>query len=70
VPADRVAALRGAFEKTIRDPEFLAEVKQRKILFDAMSGTDLQAYVTKYMATPAPRVAAAQKIYSELLAMP
>ena len=46
VPADRVAALREAFEKTIRDPEFLAEIKQRKILFDPMSGTDLQAYVT------------------------
>ena len=30
VPADRVAALRAAYEKTIRDPEFLAEVKQRK----------------------------------------
>ena len=38
VPADRVAALRAAYEKTIRDPEFLAEVKQRQILFDPMSG--------------------------------
>ena len=38
VPADRVAALRDAFEKTISDPEFLAEVKQRQILFDPMSG--------------------------------
>ena len=47
VPADRVAALREAFEKTIRDPEFLAEIKQRKILFEPMSGTDLQAYVDK-----------------------
>ncbi len=70
VPADRVAALRAAFEKTIRDPEFLDEVKKRQILLDAMSGTDLQAYVTKYMATPAPRVEAAQKVYNELLAMP
>jgi tripartite-type tricarboxylate transporter receptor subunit TctC len=70
VPADRVAALRGAFEKTIRDPEFLAEVKQRQILIDTMSGPDLQAYVEKYMKTPAERVQAATKVYNELLAMP
>jgi tripartite-type tricarboxylate transporter receptor subunit TctC len=70
VPADRVAALREAFEKTLRDPEFLAEVKSKDILFDPMSGADLQAYIGKYMKTPAARVEAAQKIYSELLAMP
>lgn len=69
VPADRVAALRAAYEKTIRDPEFLAEVKKRNILFAPMSGPDLQAYVDKYMKTPAAQVAAARKIYSELLAM-
>jgi tripartite-type tricarboxylate transporter receptor subunit TctC len=70
VPADRVAALRAAYEKTIRDPEFLAEVKQRQILLDPMSGPDLQAYVEKYMKTPAASVAAAAKVYNELLAMP
>jgi tripartite-type tricarboxylate transporter receptor subunit TctC len=70
VPADRVAALREAYEKTIRDPEFLAEIKAKNILFDPMSGPDLQAYVNKYMKTPADRVEAARKIYSELLAMP
>ncbi len=70
VPADRVAALREAFEKTLRDPEFLAEVKSKGILFDPMSGTDLQAYVAKYMQTPAARIDAARKIYSDLLAMP
>ena len=56
VPADRVAALREAYAKTIRDPEFLAEVKGKNILFDPMSGPDLQAYVDKYMKTPAERV--------------
>jgi tripartite-type tricarboxylate transporter receptor subunit TctC len=70
VPADRVAALRAAYEKTIKDPEFLAEVKSRKILFDPMPGPALQAYVDKYMKTPAAQVEAARKIYSELLAMP
>jgi tripartite-type tricarboxylate transporter receptor subunit TctC len=70
VPADRVAALREAYEKTIHDPEFLAEVKSKNILFAPMSGPDLQAYVNKYMAMPAPRVEAARKIYAELLSLP
>jgi tripartite-type tricarboxylate transporter receptor subunit TctC len=48
VPADRVAALREAYEKTIRDPEFLAEVKAKHIVFAPMSGPDLQSYVNKY----------------------
>jgi tripartite-type tricarboxylate transporter receptor subunit TctC len=70
VPADRVAALREAFEKTIQDPEFLAELKSKSILFDPMSGTALQDYVGKYMSTPAAQVEAAKKVYNELLAMP
>ena len=70
VPADRIAALREAFEKTIRDPEFVAEVKSKNILLDTMSGADLQAYVDKYMKTPPERVQAAAKVYNELLAAP
>ena len=61
---------REAYEKTIRDPEFLAEVKSKNILFAPMSGPDLQAYVNKYMAMPAGRIDAARKIYAELLAAP
>jgi tripartite-type tricarboxylate transporter receptor subunit TctC len=70
VPAERVAMLREAFDKTIRDPEFLAEVKAKNILFEPMSGGDLQTYVDKYMKTPAARVEAAKSIYAELLAAP
>ena len=70
MPADRVAALRAAFEKTVRDPDFLAELKSKDILFDAMSGEALQAYVDKFMKTPKDRIEAAQKIYNELLATP
>jgi tripartite-type tricarboxylate transporter receptor subunit TctC len=70
VPADRVAALREAYEKTLRDPEFLAEVKAKHIVFAPMSGPDLQSYVDKYMAMSPARVGAARKIYAELLAMP
>ena len=70
VPADRVAALRAAFDKTLKDPEFLAELKSKQILFAPMTGEALQAYVDKVMKTPQARVDAARKIYAELLAMP
>jgi tripartite-type tricarboxylate transporter receptor subunit TctC len=33
VPTDRVAALRAAYDKTIKDPEFVAELKSKSILF-------------------------------------
>lgn len=32
VPADRVAALRKAYDDTIKDPEFLSEMKSKHIL--------------------------------------
>jgi tripartite-type tricarboxylate transporter receptor subunit TctC len=69
VPADRVAALRAAFEKTLTDPEFVAEIKSKNILFAPMSGENLKAYVDKIMATPKPRIEAAGRIYKELLSM-
>jgi tripartite-type tricarboxylate transporter receptor subunit TctC len=70
VPADRVAAMRAAYDKTIKDPEFLAELKAKNILFAPMSGEALKAYVDKFMKTPPARIEAARKIYAELLAMP
>jgi tripartite-type tricarboxylate transporter receptor subunit TctC len=70
VPADRVAALRAAYDKTIKDPEFVAELKAKNILFAPMSGDALKAYVDKVMNMPPSRIEAARTIYSELLAMP
>jgi tripartite-type tricarboxylate transporter receptor subunit TctC len=67
VPQDRVNALREAYEKTIKDPAFLEDVKSKNILFTPMSGADLKAYVDKLMATPAARVEAARKIYADLI---
>jgi tripartite-type tricarboxylate transporter receptor subunit TctC len=53
VPADRVAALRKAFDDTMKDPAYLAEAKKAEIDVDPVSGADLQAYVEKLVqATP------------------
>ena len=42
VPADRLAALRNAFEATIKDPAFLAEAEKRKMTLNPMSAGDVQ----------------------------
>lgn len=45
VPADRVAALREAFDATVKDPEFLAEAAKLRIEVDPLPGTELQKIV-------------------------
>ena len=52
VPADRVAALRKAFDETLKDPDMLALVKKRKVYVTGESGTELQAAMVKLAATP------------------
>ncbi len=67
VPADRVAAIREAFQKMVKDPEFLAETRKTNIPVAPLSGEGVAAYVTKIMATPADQIAAARKLHKELL---
>ena len=45
VPADRVTALRRAFDATMKDPELLAESKKMNIGVGPMTGEDLQKLV-------------------------
>ena len=52
VPADRVAALRKAFDETLKDPQLLAEVKKRKVYVTGEPGTELQEAMVKLAATP------------------
>lgn len=47
VPADRVAALRSAFEKTLADPGFLAEAEKRKVLIQPRKWQQTVALVDK-----------------------
>jgi tripartite-type tricarboxylate transporter receptor subunit TctC len=52
VPADRVAALRTAFDAMMRDPAFLDDVKQGHFDLDGVSGEAMQRLVTEIVATP------------------
>jgi tripartite-type tricarboxylate transporter receptor subunit TctC len=47
VPADRVAALRDAFAKTMNDPDLIAQMKQRGADFDYISWRQLHEAVEK-----------------------
>lgn len=61
VPADRVAALRKAFDATMADPEFVAAAKKRKMAIAPMSGVELEKLVREHLATPAEIIRVAKK---------
>jgi tripartite-type tricarboxylate transporter receptor subunit TctC len=52
VPADRVQALRRAFDATMKDPELMAEVKRADVEVTGEPGEELQELMTKLAATP------------------
>ncbi len=52
VPADRVAALRDSFWKTVNDPAFRAEAKERRMVVDPLEAKKVQSVINKAMATP------------------
>ena len=52
VPAERVAALRGAFDKMLKDAGFLDDAKKGNMEVDPVSGEELQKIVSEIVATP------------------
>src|SRR5215475_702516 len=52
VPAARVAALRRAFDATMRDPAFVAEAARLQFEVDPLTGEQVQALVAQLAATP------------------
>ncbi|MEE8310367.1 MAG: hypothetical protein V3R34_08255, partial [Hyphomicrobium sp.] len=52
VPKARVAALRKAFDATMKDPAFVADYKKRKLPLGPTSGVKLQAFIEKVANTP------------------
>jgi tripartite-type tricarboxylate transporter receptor subunit TctC len=52
VPADRLNALRRAFDATMKDPAFLAEAEKLKIEIDPLTGEQVSALVEQVSRTP------------------
>ena len=52
VPADRLNALRRAFDATMQDKEFLADVERTKLTISPMNGEDMQKLVKQVSDLP------------------
>ena len=53
VPADRLAALRQAFDRTLADPAFIADADKQRLEIRAMDGGRLADLVKAVIETPA-----------------
>lgn len=52
LPADRVKALRDAFDATMKDPGFLADADKQKLEVNPVGGAQLNALLDRVYATP------------------
>ena len=62
VPAERVQALRRAFDATMKDPQFLAEAAKLGMDMRPSTGEEAQRYSDLIANTPAPVLARAKAI--------
>ncbi len=56
VPADRLAALRAAFDKSMADPEFIALAQKQQLEVGAVSGERIEQLINKLYSYPKPMV--------------
>jgi tripartite-type tricarboxylate transporter receptor subunit TctC len=56
VPADRVKALREAFDATVKDLAFLEDAKKQNLDIQPVSGEELQQIVADIVGAPKPIV--------------
>jgi tripartite-type tricarboxylate transporter receptor subunit TctC len=61
-PAERVAALRAAFEATVRDPAFLEDARHGNFEIDAVPGETMQKLVAEIVAIPQTQAERLKKI--------
>ena len=61
IPPERTAALRKAFNATMRDPELIAEIKKRRLGLEPLTGEEVHKIVAASVATPAALVEQARR---------
>jgi tripartite-type tricarboxylate transporter receptor subunit TctC len=52
VPAERLAALRSAFQAMLRDPDFVAACEKRKLMVDGAAGQEIDDIVRETLLLP------------------
>jgi hypothetical protein len=62
VPADRIAAVRSAWEQSVKDPEFLQDVERQGLDLDPISAGELTDTVRHIYALPAAAVERARDL--------
>lgn len=62
VPADRVAALRQAFDATMKDAEFIAEAERARMDIEPLAGADIERLLARAYGAPADIVARAAEL--------
>jgi tripartite-type tricarboxylate transporter receptor subunit TctC len=62
VPADRLAALRSAFDATMKDPAFIAEAGKLQLEIEPMTGVEIQKMLAEAFSTPKEIVAEAGEL--------
>jgi tripartite-type tricarboxylate transporter receptor subunit TctC len=60
-PPAQLEVLRTAFDKTVVDPQFLADAEKMRIDIEPLSGAKVQDVVARLYRTPPPIVAQARK---------
>ncbi len=54
LPADKLKMLREAFDKTMKDPDFIADAKKQKLDVEPKDGAHLEQLIREIYATPKP----------------
>jgi tripartite-type tricarboxylate transporter receptor subunit TctC len=62
VPAERLAALRAAFQAMLKDPEFMAVTHKRQLMIDGASGQQVDATTRDTMKLPKDIVEALRRV--------
>jgi tripartite-type tricarboxylate transporter receptor subunit TctC len=62
VPAERVTALRRAFDETMKDPDFLADARKRQLPVEPQTGEELNKVAAKVIGASPEAVALAKKL--------
>jgi tripartite-type tricarboxylate transporter receptor subunit TctC len=63
-PPDRVKILREGYEKMLKDPVFLEDIKKKKFELDPTSGEEMEAIVKEVMTQPPEIIARLKKLLS------